>query len=617
MTVVKINAITVREGSGDELARRFAKRAGRWTTPRASRGSSSSSPTTSGTSGWWSPGGGTRRRSTPGCPRRPSPTATAARPSGPGPIACDGAGAGSRSPAGRGPQRAVVLRHRRPARASVTTAAGRRPTRSRSTAAPSSTRPSTSVTSWWSSAGCGTPGRGPTTGRRSPRSTTWSSGSRVRIADLTITEAGARHAHLPPHRVPGHRRRPSAGLVGLSVTRGYTREVQARFGGPKGCTHLEQLARSLGPVVVQAVTSRRARAVSRGRGGDLVSGGGSPWARDSCHIWAEGGVADQKLAAGWRPGTGPYPAPAARDVHRAERHRREPGAGRAGRRPARPSPAGWRSPPWWRVTVLSPGCTASGTAISTPFATARPVLEHGPHLRGQGGHGRRPGPGAGRRPGHHPLPVRDRPPGLAVPVLRHLRRAVAAAHPPDRGDGTGGRTGDRARAARHRPPDRRDHPDHLQRLAALPVAAGPAPGKATGQAPDQRRWAVVRGRPGRQRRHDRRERTQPRGTAGQTGGHERSERRRSRWSINSTDSILSINSTGSILSIGRSGRSSPSDRPSSVASVGSFLGVASILSCASVASVLSFRSPGRCHGRGRQPGRAQAGGSPEPSPLAE
>ncbi len=28
MTVVKINAITVREGSGDELAQRFAKRAG-------------------------------------------------------------------------------------------------------------------------------------------------------------------------------------------------------------------------------------------------------------------------------------------------------------------------------------------------------------------------------------------------------------------------------------------------------------------------------------------------------------------------------------------------------------------------------------------------------------
>ncbi len=94
------------------------------------------------------------------------------------------------------------------------------------------------------------------------------------------------------------------------MARGYTREVQSRFGGPRGCTHLEQLARSLGPVVVQAVTSRRARAVSRGEAVDLLADGGSPWARDSCHIWAEGGMADQKLAAGWRPGIGPYPAPA-------------------------------------------------------------------------------------------------------------------------------------------------------------------------------------------------------------------------------------------------------------------------------------------------------------------
>jgi len=63
-------------------------------------------------------------------------------------------------------------------------------------------------------------------------------------------------------------------------------------------------------VVVQAITSRRARAVSRGESEDLLSGAGSPWARDSCHVWAEGGAADQKLAAGWRPGIGPYPAPA-------------------------------------------------------------------------------------------------------------------------------------------------------------------------------------------------------------------------------------------------------------------------------------------------------------------
>jgi hypothetical protein len=131
---------------------------------------------------------------------------------------------------------------------------------------------------------------------------------RVRIEDLTITEAGAEMHTFPHTECPGIVG-AFAGLEGLSVARGYTREVQSRFGGPRGCTHLEQLARSLGPVVVQAVTSRRARDVSTGRTADLLSGGDSPWARNSCHIWAEGGIADQKLAAGWRPGTGPYPAP--------------------------------------------------------------------------------------------------------------------------------------------------------------------------------------------------------------------------------------------------------------------------------------------------------------------
>jgi hypothetical protein len=131
---------------------------------------------------------------------------------------------------------------------------------------------------------------------------------RVRIDDLTITEANAEMHSFPHTECPGIVQAFGA-LAGLSVARGYTREVQTRFGGPKGCTHLEQLARSPGPMVVQAVTSRRERAVSRGESDDLLSGGGSPWARNSCHIWAEGGIADQKLAAGWHPGTGPYPSP--------------------------------------------------------------------------------------------------------------------------------------------------------------------------------------------------------------------------------------------------------------------------------------------------------------------
>jgi heme-degrading monooxygenase HmoA len=45
MTVVKINAISVREGSGDELARPILTGPGRWTTPTGSRASSCFQPT--------------------------------------------------------------------------------------------------------------------------------------------------------------------------------------------------------------------------------------------------------------------------------------------------------------------------------------------------------------------------------------------------------------------------------------------------------------------------------------------------------------------------------------------------------------------------------------------
>ena len=129
----------------------------------------------------------------------------------------------------------------------------------------------------------------------------------VGVDDMVVTDAVA-HMHAFPHSECPMVVAAFTGLSGLRVSRGFTRQVQERLGGPRGCSHLEQLARALGPVVIQAVTSRRARAVSRGEHGDLLSGGDSPWAANSCHIWAEGGVAEQKLASGWRPGVGPYPS---------------------------------------------------------------------------------------------------------------------------------------------------------------------------------------------------------------------------------------------------------------------------------------------------------------------
>jgi hypothetical protein len=135
----------------------------------------------------------------------------------------------------------------------------------------------------------------------------------VRLDDLTITESDA-VMHVFPHSecpgiVPAFR-----ALAGLQVGRGFTREVQNRFGGPKGCTHLEHLARSLGPVVVQAATSKRALAASRGEPQEVITETGTPWVRNTCHIWTEDGVGDQKLAAGWRPGVGAYPSPLLEEI---------------------------------------------------------------------------------------------------------------------------------------------------------------------------------------------------------------------------------------------------------------------------------------------------------------
>jgi Protein of unknown function (DUF2889) len=131
----------------------------------------------------------------------------------------------------------------------------------------------------------------------------------VRKDDLTITAASATMVRFP------HAECPSItgafeDLVGLCISRGYTRAVQERFGGARGCTHLEQLARTIGPVVIQAMTSTRARDRDWQHLDAAPSARPTLFPRNTCHIWAEGGVAEQKLEAGWRPGErAGYPAP--------------------------------------------------------------------------------------------------------------------------------------------------------------------------------------------------------------------------------------------------------------------------------------------------------------------
>ena len=131
----------------------------------------------------------------------------------------------------------------------------------------------------------------------------------VRKDDLTITAATAVMARFPHAECPTITD-AYGDLVGLCISRGYTRAVQERFGGARGCTHLEQLARTVGPVVIQAATSTRARDRDWQNLDAAPSARPSLFPRNTCHIWAEGGVAEQKLDAGWRPGErAGYPAP--------------------------------------------------------------------------------------------------------------------------------------------------------------------------------------------------------------------------------------------------------------------------------------------------------------------
>jgi hypothetical protein len=136
----------------------------------------------------------------------------------------------------------------------------------------------------------------------------------VRHADLVVVDAVADMKTFPHAECTAIE--PKFGeLIGLSVARGYTSAVQERFGRERGCSHLEFLARALGPAVVQAVTSTAAWQVERGKpypAGERAF----TFLTNTCHVWAEGGEGEKKVALGWRPGTFGYPAPSVSEVRR-------------------------------------------------------------------------------------------------------------------------------------------------------------------------------------------------------------------------------------------------------------------------------------------------------------
>jgi hypothetical protein len=136
----------------------------------------------------------------------------------------------------------------------------------------------------------------------------------VRRADLTIIDAVADMKTFP-HAECTEIEPKFSELVGLSVARGYTSAVQERFGRERGCSHLEFLARALGPAVVQSMTSSAAWQVEHG---EAYPGGerSLTFLANTCHVFIENGPGAQKIATGWRPGMFGYPAPTAAEIRR-------------------------------------------------------------------------------------------------------------------------------------------------------------------------------------------------------------------------------------------------------------------------------------------------------------
>lgn len=106
------------------------------------------------------------------------------------------------------------------------------------------------------------------------------------------------HTGICPDALP-----PLQSLVGVSVTRGFTRAVNERIGRERGCTHIAALILAMGPVVRQAAGAAfgfgsRPRPGASPQVVPQATAQVSPWFINSCQAWREGGVLHTQWLAG-------------------------------------------------------------------------------------------------------------------------------------------------------------------------------------------------------------------------------------------------------------------------------------------------------------------------------
>lgn len=122
----------------------------------------------------------------------------------------------------------------------------------------------------------------------------------VHIPDLTITSCRAEMQTHPNEECPTIVEAYEQ-VVGLSIARGFTHAVRERLGGPRACTHLTMLLQAMAPVAWQGLFGYPEDFAFPEIGSDEERRWmemGVQINRNTCHMFTEGGIMDQRVAAG-------------------------------------------------------------------------------------------------------------------------------------------------------------------------------------------------------------------------------------------------------------------------------------------------------------------------------
>lgn len=127
---------------------------------------------------------------------------------------------------------------------------------------------------------------------------------RITFPKMEIIDANVQFNDFPHDECPGIAATYKQ-LIGLSIARGFNKQVRELFGGSRGCTHTSALLQAMGPVAIQCSWSMRVVETVEGgqrRGREEMTPDMREMAFRSnintCHIWDEDGDQVRRLRAG-------------------------------------------------------------------------------------------------------------------------------------------------------------------------------------------------------------------------------------------------------------------------------------------------------------------------------